>query len=160
MFKSKIDLSNKVRKSMTDLCNAHLADAIDLQLQAKQAHWNVKGPQFMQLHEFFDKLHDEAEEFVDLLAERVTALGGVAEGRVGKVAKTTRLPSYPGNIAEGRDHVNALAISFAAFGKGARKAIDSANKAGDADTADLFTEISRETDKQLWFIEAHLQAGR
>jgi starvation-inducible DNA-binding protein len=160
MFKSKTDLSNKVRKSMADLCNAHLADAIDLQLQCKQAHWNVKGPQFMQLHEFFDKLHDEAEEFVDLVAERVTALGGVAEGRIAKVVKGTRLTSYPGNIAEGKDHLTALADSFARFGKSVRKAIEVAGKAGDADTADLFTEVSRETDKQLWFIEAHLQAGR
>ena len=160
MFKSKIDLTNKVRKSMSEACNAHLADAIDLQLQCKQAHWNVKGPDFMQLHEFFDKLHDVAEEFVDLLAERVTALGGVAEGHVAKVAKDTRLPAYPGNIADGKDHVEALANAFARFGKSVRKAIDVANKAGDADTADLFTEISRATDKQLWFIEAHLQAGR
>ncbi len=160
MFKSKTDLSTKIRKSMADLCNAHLADAIDLQLQAKQAHWNVKGPDFMQLHEFFDKLHDVAEEAVDLLAERVTALGGVAEGRVGKVAKDTRLPSFPGNITDGKNHLNALANAFARFGKSARKAIDTADKAGDAGTADLFTQISREGDKQLWFIEAHLQNGR
>lgn len=160
MFKSKIDLAAKTRKSSIALCNDHLADAIDLQCQCKQAHWNVKGPQFMQLHEFFDKLHDEAEEAVDVLAERVTALGGVAEGRVGKVARSSRLPTYPGNISNGKDHLSALADAFVRFGKSVRKAIDTASKAGDAGTSDLFTELSRNNDKQLWFIEAHLQAAR
>jgi starvation-inducible DNA-binding protein len=150
------DLPAKIRTAVIKLLNAHLADAIDLQLQTKQAHWNVKGPQFMQLHEFFDALYDVAEGFVDELAERVTALGGVAEGRAAAVAKASRLPNYP-DAESGPEHLKALAAAFFSFGKSVRSAIDDSDEAGDKDTADLFTGISRECDKQLWFIRSHLQ---
>lgn len=160
MFNSKIDLSKDVRARMIELLNASLVDAIDLNLQAKQAHWNVKGPHFLMLHEFFDRLYEETGGYVDMLAERATALGGVADGRVGHVAENTRLPAYSKQIKEGLAHLDALATAFAAFGKEVRSAIDAADESGDAITADLFTEIGRGVDKQLWFIEAHLQGGQ
>ena len=124
--------------------------------QAKQAHWNVKGPSFIALHEHFDKTAEAAEEFIDLLAERVTALGGTAEGRIQTVTGQSALPPYPGDIASGREHVDALSTALAAFGTAVREAIDEAARFGDADTADVFTEISRETDKQVWLVESHL----
>jgi|SRR5579864_8543862 len=158
MHKTRNSLAEKVRSEASALLNRHLALAIDLHAQTKQAHWNVKGPTFIALHELFDKLADEVEEFVDTIAERVTALGGTAEGTIQVVAERTQLPRYPLGIGEGKAHLEALSGSLAVFANSVRKAIDEADALGDADTADLFTGISREADKQLWFLEAHLQA--
>jgi starvation-inducible DNA-binding protein len=160
MNKTRIDLPESKRVELVHLLNERLADAIDLNLQTKQAHWNVKGPNFIGLHELFDKVAEEVEEHVDLIAERATTLGGIVEGTLAAVSKRTQLPAYSLTLSAGRDHVDALATALAAFGKAARAAIDKANSLGDADTADIFTEISRETDKNLWFVEAHLQAER
>jgi starvation-inducible DNA-binding protein len=159
MFKTKNDLSEVIRVKAVELLNARLADAIDLQTQIKQAHWNVKGPNFIALHELFDKINEEVEDYVDDIAERAVQLGGVAEGTARMVAKRSSLSEYP-NAVDGRSHVEALSSVLAAFGKAVRKAIDQANELGDLDTADLFTEVSRGIDKWLWFVEAHLQAER
>jgi starvation-inducible DNA-binding protein len=160
MFKTKNDLSESTRVKVVELLNARLADCIDLQTQTKQAHWNVKGPNFIGLHELFDKINGEVEEYVDEIAERAVQLGGVAEGTARMVAKRTSLSEYPAHTVDGHGHVEALSSALAAFGKVARKAIDEASELGDLDTADLFTEISRGMDKWLWFVEAHLQAER
>lgn len=160
MHSTRIDLSAKTRARMVAALNGRLADALDLQLQAKQAHWNVKGPSFIALHELFDRIAGEAAGHVDELAERITALGGIAEGTVQAVAGRSRLDPYPLEISDGRAHVDALAAALAKFGKAVRKSIDDAAKAGDADSSDLFTGISRAADKNLWLLEAHLQADR
>lgn len=160
MHSTRNDLTVKARTRLTALLNARLADALDLQMQAKQAHWNVKGPQFIALHELFDKLAEEIDGHVDEMAERITALGGIAEGTVQAVAGRSKLDAYPLDIADGRAHVDALAAAYARFAKSVRKAIDEADKAGDADTSDLFTGVSRNADKGLWLLEAHLQADR
>ena len=155
-IETKNTLPQSIRIQSVGLLNRNLALAIDLERQAKQAHWNVKGPNFIALHELFDKVAEAAEEFTDLLAERATALGGTAEGRVHAVAESSSLPRYPGEIFSGQEHGDALSTAMATFGKAAREAIDEAERFGDADTADVFTGISRETDKQLWLVEAHL----
>lgn len=153
MPSSKIDLSPDIRAKVTPLIAAALADATDLMLQAKQAHWNVKGPAFIALHELFDKVSEEAEEYVDMLAERIVQFGGIAEGTLRVAAAKSRLREYPLTITSGSEHVAALSDALATFGKHVRRAID--ESAGDAGTADLFTEISRGVDKLLWFVEAH-----
>ena len=158
IHKTRNNLPEKTRRKMIDLLNQHLADALDLHLQGKQAHWNVKGPSFIALHELFDKVEEQAEEFADEIAERAVALGGVALGTARIAAKHSRLREYPHNISTGREHVEALSGALAAFGESIRDAIHTAAKAGDADTADLFTEVSRGIDKLLWFVEAHAQA--
>ncbi len=158
MYKTKNDLPVAARTLLIDLCNARLADAIDLQTQCKQAHWNVKGPDFIALHELFDKLNEDVEEYVDLIAERAVQLGGVAEGTARVVAKHSTLPEYAAKSGSGLAHVDALSSALAGFGKVAREAIAKSDEIKDADTVDMFTEISRGTDKWLWFVEAHLQA--
>jgi starvation-inducible DNA-binding protein len=160
MFKTKNDLSEGTRVKAVELLNARLADCKDLQTQVKQAHWNVKGPNFISLHLLFDKINDNVENYVDEIAERAVQLGGVAEGTARMVAKRSSLAEYPASAMDGRSHVEALSSALAAFGKSARKAIDEATEFGDLDTADLFTEVSRGIDKWLWFVEAHLQAER
>jgi len=160
MFKTKNDLSEATRVKAIELLNARLADCTDLQTQTKQAHWNVKGPNFIALHELFDKINEDVEDYVDDIAERAVQLGGVAEGTARMVARKSSLSEYPANTVDGRSHVDALSSALAAFGKSARKGINEANEFGDLDTADLFTEISRGIDKWLWFVEAHLQAER
>ena len=151
------DLPATAREKLVDLLNARLADALDLQSQAKQAHWNVKGPQFIALHELFDKVAEGAEEAVDLIAERVVQLGGTALGTVRMAARESALQEYPPDITSGPDHLEALSNALAAFGKSAREAIDASAELGDADTADIFTEISLDADNLLWFVEAHHQ---
>ena len=160
MFETRNDLSADTRTQVIRLLNARLADAIDLGMQTKHAHWNVKGPHFIALHELFDKVAEQIEEHVDSMAERVTALGGTAGGTVAAVARGTTLKAYPEDIVEGLAHVEALATALADFGRKVRAGIDESGRLGDADTADLFTEVSRELDKQLWFLEAHLHAKR
>src|SRR6202142_3809731 len=157
MYKTKIDLSEKVRRNVIVILNDRLAYAIDLQTQIKQAHWNVKGPNFMSLHELFDKVSDVVLEHIDEIAERVTSLGGTAEGTVAVAAKRSKLKNYPLSITSGRDHLFYLSTQLAVYGKSVRLAIDESDKLGDADSADLFTGISRAIDKYLWFLEAHLQ---
>jgi len=156
MYKTKIDLSEKIRRGVIAVLNDRLADAIDLQSQVKQAHWNVKGPNFIALHELFE-ISDAVLEHIDEIAERITSLGGTAEGTVAVAAKRSKLKNYPLSITAGRDHLFYLSTQISAFGKAVRTAIDDTGKLGDADTADLFTGISRELDKYLWFVEAHLQ---
>lgn len=158
MYDTRNDLPASVRTPMVNLLNNRLADAIDLGTQAKQAHWNVKGPNFIALHELFDRIAEHIEEHVDTLAERITALGGTANGTIAVVSRTSTLTPYPTEITEGVQHVDALSSAVASFGAKVRKGIDEAAKAGDADTSDLFTGISREIDKDLWFLEAHLHA--
>ncbi len=152
------NLPEPTRREMIELLNQQLADALDLGLQAKQAHWNVKGPHFIGLHELFDKIAEELEELTDEIAERAVELGGVALGTVHIVTKQSRLAAYPLNISSGKEHVAALSSALAKVGTSTRAAIDTAGNAGDADTADLFTEVSRGVDKLLWFVEAHGQA--
>jgi len=158
MHNTKIDISRETREQVIGLLNARLADALDLKSQAKQAHWNVKGIHFIALHELFDQVATEVEAFSDLIAERVTTLGGTAEGTVRVAAEKSTLHQYPLEITDGRDHVDALSTALADFGKQVRSNIDQADEAGDMDTADLFTEVSRGTDKLLWFVEAHIQS--
>jgi starvation-inducible DNA-binding protein len=152
---TKNDLQARTRGAMVALLDARLLDAVDLYLQAKQAHWNVKGPQFIALHELFDKVADAADDATDLIAERSVQLGGQPTGAASAVAKGSALKPYPLTAADGRAHVEALSSALAQFGKRVRAAIDEADKAGDKNTADLFTEISRDIDKYLWFVEAH-----
>lgn len=155
MHKTHNDLSKGVRKTVIDLLAARLSDAIDLQTQCKQAHWNVRGSDFISLHELFDKVNEDVEDYVDEIAERIAQLGGVVHGTARVAAKKSTLKEYPLDISKGEDHVEALSSALADFGAKARAAIDAADKAGDKDTADIFTEISRGTDKWLWFVEAH-----
>jgi len=160
MFKTKNDLPETMRPKVIELLNARLADAIDLQTQTKQAHWNVKGPHFIGLHELFDKINEDVEDYVDLIAERAVQLGGVAEGTARMAARNSSLAEYPTKAVDGHSHVEALSSALATFGKLVRKGIVDSNDLGDLDTADLFTEVSRGIDKWLWFVEAHLQAER
>ena len=161
MFNTKNDLSEATRGKVVELLNARLADCIDLQTQIKHAHWNVKGPNFIALHELFDKINEEVEDYVDEIAERAVQLGGIAQGTTRMVAKRSSLPEYPANVVDGRSHVEALSSALAAFGKSARRAIDTADALSDLDTADEATSRPRGgIDKWLWFVEAHLQAER
>jgi starvation-inducible DNA-binding protein len=160
MYKTRNDLSANIREQSIALLQKRLADAVDLFTQIKQAHWNVKGPNFIALHELFDGVAQIVEDQGDLLAERITALGGRADGTARASAKQSVLAEFPFDITTGVAHVTAVADRLGVFGASVRSAIDSAAQFGDADTADIFTEISREMDKQLWFIEAHLQADK
>jgi starvation-inducible DNA-binding protein len=158
MFSTRNDLSRDVRGQMIELLNQHLADTFDLYSQTKQAHWNVKGAQFIALHELFDKLAAELSGFADLIAERTTAIGGLAEGTVRMAAAGSRLSEYPAELTGSLAAVDALAERYGALANTTRSAIEIAAEAGDAVSEDLLTEVARGLDKALWFLEAHLQA--
>src|SRR5262245_18607402 len=123
LIPTKNTLREATRRAMIALLNQQLADVLDLGLQAKQAHWNVKGPNFMGLHELFDKAAEELEEFTDEIAERAVELGGVALGTIQTIAKQSRLAAYPLNLTSGKEHVSALSSALARFGTSARSAI-------------------------------------
>ena len=156
MIPTRIDLPADKRTKICERLNERLRDSIKLGLCAKQAHWNVKGVKFIALHKLFDEVYAESQEWVDEIAERVTALGGLADGSVAALNKS-QIPDHPVNKVDWKTHVSALADELAAYGKQIRQDIDTTAGWGDADTADLCTEISRDVDKYLWFVEAHVQ---
>ena len=160
MYPTKNDLPETTRSKVIEVLSLRLADASDLFSQTKQAHWNVKGPSFIALHELFDDVAEAVEDYTDMIAERIVQLGGIAEGTVRVAAQKSSLSEYPLNIGNGRDHVNALSSALAAFGHQVRRAIDLTDQLGDKGTSDLFTEVSRGVDKWIWFVEAHNQAEK
>jgi starvation-inducible DNA-binding protein len=160
MYKTHNDLADNIRNAAIGYLQARLSDAVDLATQTKQAHWNVKGPNFIALHELFDTVATDVAGYADLIAERIATLGGIAEGTAAVAAERSTLPRYPLTIVQGTEHVEALATALGAFGKTVRANIDQAADIGDQDTADIFTEVSRGVDKNLWFVEAHNQANR
>ncbi|HNQ14863.1 MAG TPA: DNA starvation/stationary phase protection protein Dps [Pyrinomonadaceae bacterium] len=157
LHKTKIDIEKGKREAIVGILNSRLADAIDLKSQAKQAHWNVKGTNFIALHELFDQVATDVETHIDDIAERITTLGGTAIGTVRTAAQNSTLSEYPLEITDGADHVDALSTALSDFGKKVRSAIDETDELGDANSVDLFTGISRSIDKFLWFVEAHQQ---
>ena len=157
LYTTKNDLPEATRREVIRLLNQRLADSIDLHTQCKQAHWNVKGPTFIALHKLFDDINEDVEEYVDLLAERVVQLGGIAEGTVGVAAERSTLVDYPLGLSTGSEHVAALSDALAMFGRTVRIGIEEMNDLEDAGSADILTEISRGVDKWLWFVEAHQQ---
>jgi len=156
MSPTRNDLALETRAAIVGLLNQRLADTIDLYNQLKQAHWNVKGPHFIALHQLFDELAGHALPWADDLAERTVQLGGIAEGTTQVVAQRSTLAAYPVAMLDGGDHLARVAAALASYAAATRRAIDAADQAGDKDTADLLTGISRGADKDLWFVEAHL----
>jgi len=154
------DTSKDRRVEMNELLNRRLASAVDLHLQLKQAHWNVKGPSFIGLHELFGKVANSVESYVDLIAARIVQLGGIAEGTLRVTVKRSELDEYPLDIADGMAHVVAVILALATFGRDARHTITDARKLGDIITADLFNEISRGVGQWLSYIEAHTQGTK
>jgi len=156
-FVTSIDVPENIRFRTVQLLNQQLADTFDLYSQTKQAHWNVKGSQFIALHLLFDNLAEEVFGFIDTIAERATALGGMATGTLRMAAETSRLTEWPLEVVESLAVVGELADRYADLAASTREAIKTAAEWGDADTADLFTAQSRALDKALWFLQAHLQ---
>lgn len=154
---TKNNVPSNAKAVAIELLNARLADCIDLQLLTKQAHWNLKGREFIAVHEMLDTFRSEVDEYVDTMAERVTQLGGTALGTVQTTAQKTSLPPYPTDIYAIPDHLRALIDRYAKTANNVRESIDQVDEAGDPTTADVFTEVSRGLDKSLWFLEAHLQ---
>jgi starvation-inducible DNA-binding protein len=155
MYKTANTLPEQIRSRSVALLNRHLAAAIDLHAQVKQAHWNVRGPTFIAIHELFDKIADVVEEYSDKIAERAGTLGGTAEGTVQTATERSFLQPYRLGVANSEAHIAAVTASLASFGESVRKAIDESDEFGDIDTSDLFTEVSRGIDYQLWLVESH-----
>jgi len=156
LHKTRNDIPSNSRTAIVGALNARLADAIDLALATKQAHWNLRGPQFIAVHEMLDGFRQELDTHVDTIAERVVQLGGVADGTTQAVAGATSLEAYPRDLVKIEDHLTALADRYGKAATSVRAGIETADEAGDADSADILTAYSRILDKYLWFIEAHL----
>lgn len=159
MIKTHNDMPLEVRQNMVELCNQQLADLFDMKSIAKQAHWNVRGRHFFELHKLFDELSEVLEEHIDTVAERCTALGGIARGTVRMAAESSRLAPYPDNLIQDVDHVKAVAERLATLCASTRRAADLAEENRDMGSNDMFIEVVRDLDKYLWFVEAHIQAG-
>ncbi len=155
MHQTHNTLSENIRMQSVAALNKQLAAAIDLHGQIKQAHWNVRGPAFIAIHQLFDKVAETALAASDLLAERAAGLGGTAEGTVQVAGDKSYLVPYPLGIADEAKHLFAVSAALAAFGQQIREAAGQSATQGDTTTADLFTEISRGIDQQLWFVESH-----
>lgn len=158
LHETSIEMAQELREQMISLCNQQLANTSDLYSQTKQAHWNVKGMYFESLHVLFDKMADSIQPFIDMLAERATALGGTALGTVRMAAGTSELPKFPADVFDGETMLKVIVERWAQYANSIRAAAAQADEAGDLETSDLFIEIGRVADKMLWFAEAHLQA--
>lgn len=158
MFPTSVSIPEDRRVRIIQILNARLADAIDMKTQTKQAHWNVKGMAFYELHLLFDSIAGHLEDASDLIAERVTQLGGVAEGTARQSAAKSSLPEYPVEAVRGSDHILALSQRLAQVSNTMRQNIDDCINLGDQASGDIFIELVRQADKDLWFLQAHLQA--
>ena len=159
MHQTSIDLSADLRQQMVALCNQQLANTLDLYTQTKQAHWNVKGIHFSELHVLFDTMAESIFEYIDVIAERATALGGTALGTARMAANASELPEFPSDAFDGTTMIHIMVERWAQYAASARGAVNQADEAGDLDTSDLFIDVSRTADKMLWFGEAHLQGN-
>jgi starvation-inducible DNA-binding protein len=158
LFETRIALDDQSREKVIAILNARLADTLDVQTQTKFAHWNVKGSDFYQLHLLFDEIAEHLEDAVDLIAERATALGGRANGTVRQSAANSQIEEYEVDAIKGMDHVRALSDRLGTLGNAYRDAIDQTDHLGDTGTSDVFTELVRQADKDLYFLESHIQA--
>jgi starvation-inducible DNA-binding protein len=158
MYQTANELPQDARIELSILLNQKLANAIDLQLQLKQAHWNVKGPSFIGLHKLFDKIHESVGEYVDLIAERIVQLGAVAEGTIRLAAQKSQLEEYPTQLSDGMSHAAAISNCLSGFAHGIRLSINESEELNDPTTVDILTEILRGIEQWLWFVEAHCQA--
>ena len=156
-IETRIDLPAQTREQVNTMLNQQLADMFDLYSQTKQAHWNMRGSDFYQLHKLFDELAEELLEDIDLVAERISALGGVAMGTVHMSAQSSRLPEFPGRMVLSMSSVEVLAVRYASLAETTRSAINIASERQDETTANLLQDVSHQLDKSLWFLEAHLQ---
>lgn len=157
MHTTRISVPEKDRIEIVGILNTTLASVLDLYAQLKQAHWNVKGPEFISLHLLFDKIAEEVEEQADIIAEQIMTLGGTALGTIQEIAKSTELRTYPTNIFSATDHIEHLTHNFAILGEKARECIDQTDELNDMATNDIYISLVRMLDKNLWFIEAHVQ---
>jgi len=153
-YASLISITPEVRAQLVDILNQTLATTVDLKTQVKQAQWNVTGINSYHLYELFDEIATEVEVYIDLLAERVTTLGGLAIGTARTAVRQTILPEYPLHMIESKDHVVSLAERLAIYGTMLWENIDRTSVLGDSDTAYLYAEVSLVIDKRLWFLDA------
>lgn len=157
LYRSRNGLSEDARSEIIGMLGGVLASSIDLWTHSKQAHWNLKGMQFIGLHKLFDKISEGQQEYIDLVAERITQLGGVAEGTISAVSQKTNLPEYALNLSAAQDHVEALANSLGTYSNALRTCIPRIEDLQDPGTVDMLTEVLRGVDEWLWFVEAHVQ---
>ena len=153
--KTANNLNNNAKAASIELLNARVADGIDLALLTKQAHWNLRGLQFIAVHEMLDVFRTQLDDHIDTMAERIVQIGGTAMGTTQSVAASTTLQPYPTDIHSIKEHLQELVVRFGQFANSVRSAIDEADEVGDANTADILTAASRDLDKALWFLEAH-----
>lgn len=157
LFATRIDIAQDKRQKLIEMLNRQLAGAMDLYSQTKQAHWNVKGINFYQIHELFDDLAESIFKYIDTIAERATTLGGYAMGTTRMAAAASNLPEYPRDAIDGTQHLEAMIERWSRYAADTRKCIETATSLDDQSTADLFIDLSRTVDKGLWFLEAHFQ---
>ncbi|PHK94555.1 DNA starvation/stationary phase protection protein Dps [Pseudoroseomonas rhizosphaerae] len=151
------DLGENTKKVSVTVLNGTLTDMIDLTNSVRMAHWTMRGPNFIGLHGMLETFYNELFATADEVAERLVQIGGTPDGTSQIVAEKSRLPAYSQATVYTLDHVKELADRFASLARSVREGIDSTDEAGDADTADLLTGLSRDLDKKLWMLEAHLE---
>lgn len=152
-------LDDDAAKTSIKTLNSSLATIIDLSLIVKQAHWTLRGRNFIGVHELLDAANANLRNILDMMAERAVILGGTPDGTAQKVAKATILKGYPTDLVETKDHIRELTTRYKEVAAMLREAIDTVSEAGDEGTADLFTEASRTIDKDAWFIGSNSEGN-
>src|SRR4030095_12089726 len=152
----RIDIPPEIRQYVIQLLQQTLACTVDLRSQVKQACWNVKGHDLVLLHALFATMATELDAHIDLVAERLVVLGGVARGTVRTAATPSRRPGDHAATCGGDAHVGARTECSASYATALRADIAHATEVEDAGSAALYTDISRGVDKRLGFLEAYL----
>ena len=155
-FTNHVALPEETKTQLIDALNAVLATTSDLRSQVKQAHWNIKGPQFVSRHELFDSLAARLHDHADAIAERAATLGGYAMGTVRQSAEHSKLPEYDLRAVDGKHHIRTLVDRYSDYNRLIRNAVGEAHDHNDPATEDLYTEILRQTELDMWFLESHV----
>src|SRR6201987_2949105 len=154
-----IALDEQVRAQSVENLNQLLADTMTLRDMYKKHHWQVAGHTFYQLHLLFDKHHEEQDELVDSIAERIQVLGGVSLAMAADVAETTIIPRPPRGREEPPVQISRLLEAHEFILKEARTMAREASEVGDDGTNDLLvSDVSRTNELQVWFLSEHLVA--
>jgi len=156
MVPTALDMATENRKKLAAILNQTLADMSDLKSHAKQAHWNLRGENFVSYHKLADKVADEADAAADSVAERCAQIGGYVYGLLSHAAKNTTVPAFPEDVNDEEDCMDALLESVSHICGTCRKNIAATQDLSDYATSDMYIDITRAFDKLAWMLNASL----
>ena len=155
--KTDIGVKDDARKRIVETLNMRLSDEYVLYTKTRKYHWNVIGPRFHQLHEFFEEQYEILDEMIDEIAERTRQLGGKSLGTLDEFARNSSINEEPGQNPDAQTMISNLLNDHETVIKTLRKNADEAEELEDMVTNDFFLEAAQKHEKMAWMLRAHLE---